>query len=148
LPLVLLDVALKPALAQKNAVDVEKRPKRRATLYEQRFGVRVDSPDDRVFTKFVWSAVGHHWVVWDDPETQDVVVPGRTPPKPLDPPGQWTLNEIWALAARVQTEQPGIEEEAHFEAVLAEVYPSDGRQPKLIKSIVGKAVHAARHRHR
>ena len=70
-------------------------------------------------------------------------LPGDEDAHEIEAFGDWTFNQIVERAEGLLRTQP---EKQVYERLLGEVYPSpSGRVPKIVTTIVGKAIYAVQH---
>jgi very-short-patch-repair endonuclease/predicted transcriptional regulator len=108
-------------------------------LYEKRFGVTVAKQWRKTVERFAWSAKGYRFAELD--EATGIWSPGKKPPARVEALGSWTYAKILGRACELRHQQP---EGDIFDALLIEVYSKRGHVPRLVMSLVGKAVNAAR----
>jgi very-short-patch-repair endonuclease len=91
--------------------------------------------------KFAWSAKGHKFIQLD--EAGGRWVPGDEEPHEIDSFADWTFNAAVERAAELLPTMP---EKQVYEQMLGEVYRTpSGRVPRIVTTIVGKAIYAAKH---
>jgi hypothetical protein len=109
--------------------------------YTRRFGVHVESDEQRdLIRRFAWSAKGHRFIERD--EENELWLPGAELPSTVGQLGGWTISKIRVRAREMLGQSPNTDP---FKDLVHEVYSSSsGRIPRLIMSLVGKIVAAAR----
>jgi hypothetical protein len=106
--------------------------------YRAAFQVVVPNHRADLLRRFAWSAKGHRFI---NRTPADTWVPGRQAPHPIAPLSTWTLTGVKERARELLA--TGLDEAVLFERLVGEVYEG-ARAPRLIASVVGKAIHEAR----
>ncbi|MGH2783226.1 MAG: hypothetical protein ACRDLA_17810 [Thermoleophilaceae bacterium] len=105
------------------------------------YAIEVPQKFHSLLNKFAWSAKGHHFIRRND--VTATWAPGEKEAHEIDPFGDWTFN---GLVARTAELLPTAPEPTVFEQLLHEVYPTpSGRVPRIVTTIVGKAIYAVKH---
>jgi hypothetical protein len=112
-----------------------------ASEYGRRFGVRIESDEQgHLLHRFAWSAKGHRFIERD--EANELWLPGSERPRAVEQLDEWTISKIRTRARHMLRQSPNTDP---FDDLLHAVYRStSGRIPRLIMSIVGQIVAAAR----
>jgi hypothetical protein len=139
------DDVLLAEIAEQIAVLVKERgglaDENLVSEYGRRFGVRIDSDDQaHLLHRFAWSAKGHRFIERD--EANELWLPGLEPPRAVEQLDEWTVSKIRIRAKQMLRQAPNADP---FNDLLHAVYRStSGRVPRLIMSVVGQIVGAAR----
>jgi hypothetical protein len=108
--------------------------------YQERFGIDVPKGRERLLHRFAWSALGRN-ILRQDVENGSWL-PGPDQPQPIEQLGSWSVSAIAGRASELL--ESGQDEDEAFEQLLSEVYQSDKPAPKLVRSVVGKALYGAK----
>jgi very-short-patch-repair endonuclease len=109
-------------------------------LFASYFKLNIPNNLRSMVVKFAWSAKGHDFVTFDGEKWEM----GDADPTEIDNFGDWTFNKVVDRAFELQGNKP---EKEVFEQLLHEVYETKReRVPRIVASVVGKAINAAKHR--
>jgi hypothetical protein len=138
------DLPLRAIALRVSALVAQQKEIREDELVEQfsaAYRLEVPRKLHNLLQRFAWSAKGHKFIRLD--EARGRWVPGDEEPHEIDSFADWTFNAAVERAAELLPTMP---EKQVYEQMLGEVYRTpSGRVPRIVTTIVGKAIYAAKH---